>query len=369
MQRISFISLFILLLAQLGWAQQVTVQIENTTPFNRGTETVEIAWNQLSKFSPNKIIATDYKGFEIPSQVIYNEQKQPTSFIFQVSLAANEKASYKIKSGQPKKYETKAQSRFVPERLDDYTWENERIAFRTYGPRQKTEGTAVSGIDVWAKRTRNMIIESWYDHMDYHKDHGEGLDFYKVGPTLGSGGAAPLVNGKLVRPGNFAKHNRINNGPIRTEFILSYTAWDVNGQAVSMERKISLDAGTNLSRYSLTWNFKGNPIDIAVGIAKRKELGETLLDETNGVISYAEPVHGNDGQIFDAVIFDQPQRLTLVDAHLAGVVKVKANQTISYWAGAGWNKSGDFSNFNQWNSYIKQVKYNLSHPLKVTLAP
>ena len=25
-------------------------------------------------------------------------------------------------------------SRIVPERIDDYTWENDKVAFRTYGP-------------------------------------------------------------------------------------------------------------------------------------------------------------------------------------------------------------------------------------------
>lgn len=362
-------TLLLLLLAQFSWAQKLNIEIKNSTPYNRGTETVEVAWEKLNQFSAEKIIVSDYKGIEIPSQVIFDENKKPVSLIFQVSLTANQKVNYSIKSGKPKKYETKAQSRFVPERLDDYTWENDRIAYRTYGPRQKTEGTVVSGIDVWAKRTRNMIIESWYKHMDYHKDHGEGLDFYKVGPTLGSGGAAPILEGKLVRPGNFVNHKRINNGPIRTEFILSYEAWDVNGTPVSMERKIYLDAGTNLSRYSLTWKFKGEPIKVAVGIVKRHKPGQILLDEKMGVISYAEPIHGNDGQLFDAVVFNQPQMLTTADNHFVGTLTVKPNQTTTYWAGAGWTKSGDFNNFEAWNSYIKQATQNLKQPLQITFAP
>jgi hypothetical protein len=50
-------------------------------------------------------------------------------------------------------------SRFVPERIDDYAWENNKVAFRTYGPvaQKMTEdkvkgGTLTSGIDAWLKR-------------------------------------------------------------------------------------------------------------------------------------------------------------------------------------------------------------------------
>ncbi|MFP3822536.1 DUF4861 family protein, partial [Bacillus sp. SIMBA_008] len=47
-------------------------------------------------------------------------------------------------------------ARFVPERIDDFAWENERVAFRTYGPEAqrlvdegKEGGTLSSGIDIW----------------------------------------------------------------------------------------------------------------------------------------------------------------------------------------------------------------------------
>jgi len=41
--------------------------------------------------------------------------------------------------------------RFVPERADDFAWENDQIAFRAYGPaaRNKPEN---SGFDCWLKR-------------------------------------------------------------------------------------------------------------------------------------------------------------------------------------------------------------------------
>lgn len=350
-----------------GHAQEASIKIENKHSFNRGVETIEIDWQKFKTFNPKKIVVLNPKGFEIPSQVVLDIEGKAKSLIFQTSLAAKETITYKVINKKPQKYTPRAQSRFVPERLDDYTWENERIAFRTYGPRQKTEGTVVSGIDVWAKRTRNMIIESWYKHMDYHKDHGEGLDFYKVGPTLGSGGAAPIVSGKMIRPGNFVTHKRLNNGPIRTDFILFYDSWDVNGTTTKLERHISIDAGSNLCRHELKWIFNEKTLDIAVGIVKRKEPSMVILDQQKGIIAYEEPVHGNDGQLYDGVIFDTPQQLTDADKHWCAILKTKPNQKTSYWAGAGWNKSGDFNNFEDWKKYLSDVKRNLTSPLIITV--
>ena len=44
-------------------------------------------------------------------------------------------------------------ARYVPERMDDFAWESDRIAHRIYGQGLiKGEGTITSGIDVWIKK-------------------------------------------------------------------------------------------------------------------------------------------------------------------------------------------------------------------------
>ena len=80
--------------------------------------------------------------------------------------------------------------RFVPERSDDFAWENDKIAFRAYGPALHASGEN-SGIDCWLKRVDYPIINKWYkenaEGKSYHKDHGEGYDPYKVGASRGCG--------------------------------------------------------------------------------------------------------------------------------------------------------------------------------------
>ena len=91
--------------------------------------------------------------------------------------------------------------RLVPERKDDFAWENDKIAFRAYGPalRKSKEN---SGIDCWLKRVNYPIINKWYKDSaagkSYHKDHGEGYDPYKVGDSRGCGGTALWLNGHMI---------------------------------------------------------------------------------------------------------------------------------------------------------------------------
>ena len=70
------------------------------------------------------------------------------------------------------------------------------MAFRIYGQALVPIDGPSNGIDLWYKRTSDLIIDKWYANdlagiASYHNDNGEGLDDYKVGRTLGAGAMAP----------------------------------------------------------------------------------------------------------------------------------------------------------------------------------
>lgn len=100
-------------------------------------------------------------------------------------------------------------ARFVPERLDDFAWENDRIAFRMYGPAlQKLDGNKTgSGMDVWCKHVRQPVINSMYARKNYHNDDGHAADTYRPGQIVAavaqpSGRTANSVNRAVSRRGN-----------------------------------------------------------------------------------------------------------------------------------------------------------------------
>jgi hypothetical protein len=56
--------------------------------------------------------------------------------IFQADFAAGESKTFTSKPGAKREYKKddfRAYGRFVRERFDDFAWENDRIAHRTYG--------------------------------------------------------------------------------------------------------------------------------------------------------------------------------------------------------------------------------------------
>jgi len=264
-----------------------TVTAKNDLDIARPSETVVVAWRDLGSAMPAAAVSvSDAAGKQIVSQVVdVDADGKPDQLVFQADFAPGESKTFEIKPGSNAKQADMAPSkvfgRYVPERLDDFAWENDRIAFRAYGPAlEKTEkpGPSGSGLDVWCKRTRNLIINKWYGGGEdsYHKDRGEGLDGYKVGHGRGCGGTGIWKDGTLYTTGNggWRTQKVLANGPVRLVFEMTYDPIDVPGGAkVSEIKRITLDAGTNLNMIQSTFNWDGgaSPIQFASGISKHTD--------------------------------------------------------------------------------------------------
>ena len=221
--------LFAISLVLFGCASknEIKVTVKNSLNIKRVNETVEVSMADIAKNigGDASFVVLDPSGVEIPSQLIYAGESKPQKLIFQATVNENASAEYSIKKGTPSSYPQKAFGRFVPERYDDYAWENDRIAFRIYGLALIPKDGASNGLDVWVKRTDNLIVDKWYSDyllkkISYHKDNGEGCDCFKVGRTLGAGGVAPYVNDSIWLGINFQSYQVLDNGPIRTSFKL-----------------------------------------------------------------------------------------------------------------------------------------------------
>jgi pectinesterase len=47
--------------------------------------------------------------------------------------------------------------------------------------------------------------------------------------------------------------------------------------------------------------------------------------------------------------------------------KASADERFTYYAGAGWTRSGDFASAEEWTGYLDQVAARLRHPVTVVL--
>jgi len=294
-------------------ADTKTLTVKNNLNLNRTAETISIPIEQVSalvkQFGAENILIMDAETDSIlVSQPLDNNgDGNIDEILFQANIKANAERKFTIRgskngAAQQPKSKITTYSRFVPERTDDYTWENDRVAFRTYGPvaqqmveKNQPGGTLTSGMDAWLKRVNYSVIDDWYKKNlaevgYYHIDHGEGYDPYHVGASRGLGGIGVRENDSLYVSKNFTSYKKLANGPIRTLFELSYAPWSANGRTITAKKIISLDLGSNLSRYEVVLNSDQPLSNATIGITLHEKKGEVKANPEVGWFRYWEPM-------------------------------------------------------------------------------
>jgi rhamnogalacturonyl hydrolase YesR len=360
---------------ELARENGLVVSAKNTLPMVRKAQTVEVSWKAIIKRNKNvdaeNVVVIDVmSGKQIPTQLIYNGKKKPQTLIFQTDIAEGTELFFVVKAGTPEKFGAKVYGRQVPERFDDFAWENDKVAFRMYGAAlDKEEKGNAKGIDYWAKNTPNMILNKWYKSDNYHVDNGEGMDAYHVGMTLGAGNSSVYKDGKFAFSGNYISYKFIEQGPIRLVFDLIYDSWDANGQKVSQVKTISLDAGTYINKITDRYKFDGDNSPIAIGVTKHKNDGSSKIDNINNYVSYWDKADGkvDNGMIGVAVLFQAAENIKLVDEadHLLGIKTIMKDQTFTYYQGGGWNRGGVYSTETEWLKYLENYSKGLNTPILV----
>ena len=353
---------------------EVSITVFNQSNIDRKAETVEIKWGKLSKLKINNprnlIVKSALLDKEIPSQVIYDEQGIPKVIIFQTDITANSAQKFTIKIGAPSVCKNKVFGRQVPERFDDFAWENDKVAFRAYGEALESQKGMAKGIDFWAKRTTDMVIDKWYKSGDYHKDNGDGVDAYHVGVTLGAGNAAPLFDDVIIYPINYSEYKIVANGPIRISFKLMYKTFNVGGQEVKETKIISLDAGSQMNKIIDRYESKED-LTIAAGVTKHKGEGISNIDKVNNFVAYWDLADGGgtNGFMGVGVICDHSYIKVARETkeHLLMLLSLNKNKEIIYYQGGSWSKSGNFANELQWFDYLKEFNQKLKNPLLINV--
>lgn len=375
----SFFSLLLFAVIFIGCspAKKIfTVDVNNPGTIVRENEMVEIAWDtvqqKLSLETGQTIIVKDNSGEQLPYQLVTNGTGQPTGLIFPVSVDAGQTVSFKISIGKPEQFPSLVYGRLVPERKDDFTWENNRSAFRVYGPALKATGEISNGMDYWAKKTDSLVIDKWYKNdlsgvASYHVDHGEGLDFYKVGRTLGLGMTTPVNNDSLCLGDNFVSAEILDNGPLRISFKLTYAPYAVGSKTITETRIISLDAYTHFNKITNIFETDTNQLTVATGIVIDKDKPEIVFSDHAGIIAYETPTNETNGTIYTAAINTRGYGdIKISNGHILGINNYQPGTSYTYYAGGGWSKAG-FESFDQWTQFVQEEKDKLDQPLHIQI--
>jgi len=357
-------------LSTVAFAQNnKTITVNNSSASAR-TELISIPYTTFEKHFALKnsvftIVDKDKK--ELAYQLEKLGKPTARNILIQITVAPRSSTTFGVNGNKPATVTPKTYARYVPERKDDFAWENDIAAFRAYGKALEGSSEDAQGFDFWAKRSNDLIVDEWYKAGDYHADHGKGLDYYSVGQTLGVGDATPFIDEQVVYHKHYRQYEVLDNGPLRSTFKLIYEPENVKGQQLQVEKTVSLDAGSQLNKISYSIkNTTAAATPIVVGIAKRKEEKPQILNDVkNGILAYWEPAEG-DKITGTAVILpkvkyvfkDSPKQFLLATT-------VKNDKPLVYFAGAAFNKAGKIGNFEQWQSYVKTFKNNLDQPLTI----
>jgi unsaturated rhamnogalacturonyl hydrolase len=395
----------------IGWRAEI--KITNPANFRRNCETVEVNRKGLLEIGNVIVVMDGLSSRILDSQVLSDK------ILFQADLAPGETRTFYILDASalaavpPPIVKTFA--RHVPERHDDFSWESDRIAHRMFGPALETwqaEPLTSSGVDVWIKRTRNLIINQMYGTMKLFDTNGPSQDDFKVGKTRGDGGLEIWKDGKFYVSKNWRTWKVITTGPIRSEFELTYDAWDAAGQKISETKHISIDAGSNMSRVESTFSSDDkSPIQVGVGLAERP--GENIFvqdgaleidswqnsiakglfvqnkdegwmtywqpqDFAKGVIGTAIVLPKGSVEMFTTDITNLPAAKTAAPTHTLtegqpairnqlAIATAEIGKPFVYYFGAGWSESGDFPDAKSWNDYIGRFAERRDQPLQVTI--
>ncbi|RPI25089.1 MAG: DUF4861 domain-containing protein [Acidobacteria bacterium] len=379
MKRISLNFLPLLVLFSVFGRGQVVVTVKNELDVVRPSETIEVSGPELLRLLPTndskRFHVAEVGGGEVLVQAVdLTGDGVLEQLIFQADFKPLEAKKFAITLGPPQHLtneQFKAYGRFVRERFDDFAWENDRVAHRMYGPALETwqnEPLTSSTVDIWCKRVRKLVINDWYMVDNYHADTGEGADFYSAGKSRGCGGSGIWEGGKLYTARNFMGSRVLANGPIRVVFELDYGAWVANGRRIAETKRISLDAGQNLSRFESHYLMAGqSDLTIAAGI-KRNPGSTVKVEKGQGWLRTWEPIKDN-GNVGCGIIADPASVVdsTEDDLNYLLVIRGPGGMPFSYYAGFGWDKSGDFSGVEAWEAYLSQFAARLKSPVKMTI--
>ena len=388
-------------------SRTVTVTVTNPLAMERSNEMVEVSMetvtDRLGLADTAQIVVLNADGQQVPYQITYDGK-----VIFPAAIAAGGTATYTIQTGTPEAFDVKACGRCYPERMDDMAWENDLVAFRAYGPALQAKGERGFGYDLFTKyNTTEPMLEAMYAkeldketlakiaelkktdpkaaaelsrERSYHIDHGYGMDCYAVGPTLGAGVAALMVNDTIIYPWCYKNQEILDNGPLRFTVKLEFTPLTVRGDSTVVEtRLITLDAGSHLNKTAVSYSNLKETLPIVAGIVLHEPDGAVVADAANGYITYVDPTTGPDnGKIFmgaavptvvkDAktVLFSEKEKKERnnADGHVLAVSDYEPGSEYVYYWGFAWDKA-DIKTADAWNRDMADFAQKVRNPLTV----
>lgn len=364
----------------------VTLVVSNTTPHDAmgvvdGISLAAVC-DSLGASSDAQLTVMDENGSPVCTQIFDNGQEK--LLLFESSTLAYGESTYTVSVGSPDT--VFAPSVFVkqyPRRKDDLAWENESSIWRAYGPELKETGERAFGYDIWCKNTKRLVTEERYwkffrgyeladslhaldlhaqadstvHAMTFHENHGDGLDAYSVGPTLGGGTSALFPNSHIAFPWSYRSYQVLAEGPLLAAFTLTYDTTYVAGDSIVEHRTIVTQKGTRYNIINVQYEGLSQDMPVVAGIVFHGEPDSVRLNTEMKYICYSDPSDKRDsaeGRVLVGLYSPSLTQTSLEQGHLLAISEYKPGDTFTYYMGAGWSR-GDCPTLDTMEAELKQM--------------
>ena len=383
---------------------RATLKVSISNPANEYREQVaelpaDTIFKRLKIQGGREFIVFDAGGLEVPYQL-----SSDGKVLIEAGVRPKGTQTFNIRRGTPKVYKTVCYGRIFPERKDDFAWENDRGAYRVYGPALQKTGEKSYGVDVWTKNTPELVLDqrywiedvvmmpaveklrkenrqrgdSLYRLNSYHNDHGRGSDLYRVGATLGCGTPALIVDDELVYPYCFKTYRILDEGPLRFSVQLDYESKVIGEDTITEHRIITLDKGSNFNRSTVWYDGFTTVVELATGVVVHQEDRNSVV-LAKDYVHYADPTDNipvNNCQLFVAALFPDGVNETAIRqfkkvdsgavGHALGIVDNYSGLPYTYYFGSAWSKF-DVRTQAEWQQRIDWKLRNVRQPLTIDI--
>lgn len=375
-------------------AQTVRVEVENKSGEYR-EQVVALDAKAVAGCLGSEFRVLSAAGLDVPFQTTHDG-----ALLIEASVRAGGTARFTIVKGKAPVFPNLCQGALHPERKDDFAWENDRGCYRVYGPALARTGERSYGIDVWTKNRPQPVVndryyiedvvtipridsvyrnnwarrDSIYRTISYHYDHGEGLDPYKVGASLGCGAPALMLGDSIVMPYCFERFEVLDEGPLRFTVRLEQSVRVVGGDSVREQRIISIDKGSNFNKMTVSYQGLRRPLCLCAGVVVQREAPEPVVLAPR-YVSYTDPTDQPDvhqAPLYVAALFPEgnvctrlleaPSAKAGYAAHAVGIVDDYQGQPFTYYFGSAWSKY-DVRTPQEWEQRIAWFLRSMKEPL------
>ncbi len=251
-------------------------------------------------------------------------------------------------------------------------WESEKVGYRFYLDWR-------NAIDIFGKKKDQLILANVGIHDtvakddSYHSMQEWGMDIFKVGNSLGIGSIGMWNDEKvnMVSKTDSIYCEITENGPIKSEVKTNYFGWKVGEKKFDLESKLSITAGSRLSKNEII--ISNDPSNIATGLAKYPAT-QFFKSDISGEWSFIA-LYGNQTLVSDsdklgiAVFYKTKNLQELSEDNLNYIVKLKPkNGKVDYYFCAAWEQEGQaIKNLDGFKNYLNETQLILNNPPTVEI--